>query len=207
MSNIPVSALFAFGLTSAIAYAQVTAPDALVKRVTADVINSVKQDPAIQSGSSAKAATLIEQKVLPYFDFVRMTSLAMGPHWRQATPEQQKRVVDQFRSLLVRTYSSALAKYRDQVIETKAPRTAASAEGSTVVRSTVTQSGAEPITIDYSMERSGSGDWKVYDIAVAGVSLVTTYRDTFAREIRDGGVDGLIKSLAAKNGSLAAKSG
>jgi phospholipid transport system substrate-binding protein len=176
------------------------APDALVKDVTQEVLAIVKQDKEIQSGNTKKTIALVEQKVLPHFNFTRMTALAMGSNWRKATPEQQKVLVDQFRTLLVRTYSTAITSYRNQVIEFK-PLRAAPSDGDVVVRSEVRQSGTEPVSIDYSLEKTAAG-WKVYDVVVGGVSLVTTYRDTFANEVRTGGVDGLIKNLDGKNRQL-----
>jgi phospholipid transport system substrate-binding protein len=181
------------------------APDALVKNVTQDVIAIVKQDKDIQSGNTKKTIVLVEQKVLPHFNFTRMTALAMGINWRKATPDQQNLLVDQFRTLLVRTYSTALTSYRNQVIEFK-PLRAQPADTDVTVRSEVRQSGAEAVTIDYSMEKTPSG-WKVYDVVVGGVSLVTTYRETFANEVRNAGVDGLIKTLSDKNRQLAMKNG
>jgi len=174
-----------------------------VRSVTDDVVGIIKQDKDIQAGNRQKTIALVEQKVLPHFDFTRMTALAMGPNWRKATPEQQKLLVEQFRTLLVRTYSTALSAYRNQVIDVKPPR-AQPNDTEVVVRSEVKQSGAEPVTIDYSMAKTPGG-WKVYDIAVNGASLVSTYRETFATEVRNGGIDGLIKSLSAKNQQLAAK--
>jgi len=190
--------------TIACAFAQEIAPDALVRNVTQEVVAVIKQDKDIQAGDQRKTIALVEEKVLPHFNFTRMTALAVGANWRKATPEQQKVIVEQFRTLLVRTYSSALSAYRNQVIEVKAPR-GKHGDAEVVVRSEVKQPGAEAVTIDYSMEKT-SGSWKVYDISVAGVSLVTTYRDTFATEVRQTGIDGLIKSLAEKNRQLGAKS-
>jgi phospholipid transport system substrate-binding protein len=181
------------------------APDALVRDVTQEVIGIIKQDKDIQAGNTKKTVALVEEKVLPHFDFTRMTALAMGINWRKATPDQQKVLVGEFRTLLVRTYSTALSAYRNQVIDFK-PLRAQPNDGEVVVRSEVKQSGAEPVAIDYSMSKTPAG-WKVYDIAVGGVSLVTTYRDTFTNEVRNTGVDGLIKSLSDKNRQLAAKSG
>jgi phospholipid transport system substrate-binding protein len=181
------------------------APDALVKDVTQDVIVIVKQDKDIQSGNTKKTIALVEQKVLPHFNFTRMTALAMGVNWRKATPDQQKLLIDQFRTLLVRTYSTALTNYRNQTIDFK-PLRAQPADTDVTVRSEVRQSGAEAVTIDYSMEKTPSG-WKVYDVVVGGVSLVTTYRETFANEVRNAGVDGLIKTLSDKNRQLQTKSG
>lgn len=192
-------------LFAAAALPQDTPPDVLVKTVTEDVIGLIKQDKDIRAGSQKKTIALVEQKVLPHFNFTRMTALAMGANWRKATPDQQQALVDQFRTLLVRTYSTALSAYRNQVIEFK-PLRAQSGDTEVVVRSAVKQSGTEPVTIDYSMEKTPGG-WKVYDVAIGGISLVTTYRDTFTNEVRNVGVDGLIKALAEKNRQLGAKSG
>jgi len=187
------------------ASAQDLTPDALVKTVTQDVIAVIKQDKEIQAGNQKRTIALVEEKVLPHFNFTRMTALAMGVNWRKATPEQQQALVNEFRTLLVRTYSTALSAYRNQVIEVK-PLRAPPGDADVVVRSEVKQSGTEPVTLDYSMERTPNG-WKVYDVTVGGVSLVTTYRDTFANEVRNAGVDGLIKALAEKNRQLETKRG
>jgi phospholipid transport system substrate-binding protein len=187
------------------ATAQPSTPDALVRSVTDEVVGVVKQDKDIQAGNRQKTIALVEQKVLPHFDFARMTALAMGVHWRKASSEQQNALVEQFRTLLVRTYSTALSAYRNQVIDVK-PLRAQPNDMEVVVRSEVKQSGPETVTIDYRMEKTPDG-WKVYDVVVGGVSLVTNYRDTFAAEVRNGGIDGLIKSISAKNRELAAKSG
>jgi phospholipid transport system substrate-binding protein len=187
------------------ASAQDVAPDVLVKTVTEEVISIIKQDRDIQAGNSKKTIALVEQKVLPHFNFTRMTALAMGVNWRKATPEQQQLLVEQFRTLLVRTYSTALSAYRNQVIDFK-PLRAPAADADVVVRSEVKQSGTEPVSIDYSLEKT-SGGWKVYDVTVGGVSLVTTYRDAFASEVRNAGIEGLIKALAEKNRKLETKAG
>ncbi len=197
--------LFILVLIAPAPFAQETAPDVLVKSVTQEVLGIIKQDRDIQAGNQKKTIALVEDKVLPHFNFTRMTALAMGQNWRKATPEQQKALVEEFRTLLVRTYSSALAVYRNQVIDFK-PLRAQASDSDVVVRSDVKQSGGEPVTIDYSMEKTPNG-WKVYDVSIGGVSLVTTYRDTFANEVRTSGVDGLIKALADKNRQLATKSG
>jgi phospholipid transport system substrate-binding protein len=186
------------------AAAQDTVPDALVKRVADEVLEIVRRDKEIQAGNREKTIALVEEKVLPHFNFTRMTALAMGINWRKASPEQQKLLVEEFRTLLVRTYSTALTNYRDQKIEYK-PLRAKPSDTDVTVRSQVRQAGAEPIAIDYSLEKTDAG-WKVYDVAVAGVSLVTTYRDTFAQEVRKAGVDGLIKTLGEKNRQLHSKS-
>ncbi len=180
--------------------AQDVAPDALVKSISDDVIRIIKQDKDIQSGNQKKINELVDAKVLPHFNFSRMTALAMGRNWPKANPEQQKSLTNEFRTLLVRTYSAALATYKNQVIEFK-PLRAAAGDTDVTVKTQVKQPGTEPISIDYGMEKTPNG-WKVYDVVVGGVSLVTNYRETFNAEIRDGGIDGLIKSLASKNRSL-----
>ena len=199
------SLVLAAALIAPAALAQDTAPDTLVKGVTQEVLGVIKQDKDIQAGNQRKAIALVEEKVLPHFNFARMTALAMGPNWRKATPEQQKALIEQFRTLLVRTYSSALSSYRNQVIDFK-PLRAQAADADVLVRSEVKQPGGEAVSIDYSMEKTPSG-WKVYDVVVGGVSLVTTYRDTFTNEVRNNGVDGLIKALTDKNRQLETKSG
>jgi phospholipid transport system substrate-binding protein len=197
--------LAALLLAPAAALAQDTAPDVLVKGVTQDVLGVIKQDKEIQAGNQKKTIALVEEKVLPHFNFARMTALAMGPNWRKATPEQQQALIEQFRTLLVRTYSTALSSYRNQVIDFK-PMRAQATDADVVVRSEVKQPGAESVSIDYSMEKTPGG-WKVYDVVVGGVSLVTTYRDTFTNEVRNNGIDGLIKALTDKNRQLETKRG
>ena len=180
------------------AQAQEPAPDALVKSISQEVIAVLKQDKDIQAGDPKKVEALIETKVLPHFNFTRMTQIAMARNWRLATPEQRKELTSEFKTLLVRTYSTALSNYRDQQIDYK-PLRAKPEDVEVTVRSEVKQSGSsQPVAIDYEMEKTPNG-WKVYDVKVGGVSLVTTYRDTFASEVKERGVDGLIKSLAAKN--------
>jgi phospholipid transport system substrate-binding protein len=196
-------ALFVF-LLAPVAVADITPPDVLVKNVSAEVLDIIRKDPDIQRGSTRKTMALVEAKVLPHFDFQRMTALAMGPSWRKATPEQQAQLVDQFRTLLVRTYSSALIAYRDQTLDFKPLRMQPN-ESEAVVKSEVRQPGQQPIPIDYSMEKTGDA-WKVYDVAVGGVSLVTTYRDTFNAEVKQAGVEGLLKALSEKNQKLEAAS-
>ncbi len=180
--------------------AQELAPDAQVKKITNEVIDIIKQDKDIQAGNRKKIDELVDAKVLPHFNFSRMTALAMGRNWPKANVEQQKVLTNEFRTLLVRTYSTALSTYKNQVIEFK-PLRAAAGDADVTVKTQVKQPGTEPISIDYGMEKTPAG-WKVYDVVVGGVSLVTNYRETFNAEIRDGGVDGLIKSLAGKNRSL-----
>jgi len=184
-------------LAAPFAFAQDVAPDVLLKEVTSEVIAIIRQDKEIQAGDPAKVAALVETRILPLFDFTRMTRLAVARNWRLATPGQQEALTTEFRTLLVRTYSTALSSYRDQVIEFKRLH-AASGGTEVTVKSVIRQPGTEPLTIDYDMERIAAG-WKVYDIRIDGVSLITTYRGTFAAKVREGGVDGLIKSLSEKN--------
>lgn len=184
-----------FGLS--LSWAADVAPDAVVKEVANDVLTSVKQDKAIQSGDTRKAIELVESKVLPLFNFTRMTALAVGKDWRQATPDQKKKLVIEFRNLLVRTYSNALTQYKNQTIDWK-PVKMQAGDTDVVVRSEIIKPGSKAIEVAYSLEKTDTG-WKIYDVMVAGVSLVTNYRDTFAQEIRNSGIDGLIQSLQAKN--------
>ena len=177
--------------------AQDVAPDVLLKAVTMEVLAIIRQDKDIQAGNPAKVAGLVEGKILPLFDFDRMTQIAVARNWRLATPEQQKSLTLEFKTLLVRTYSVVLSTYRDQVIDYKPLRAAPNANQVTV-KSDVKQSNGERLTIDYDMEKTQAG-WKVYDIKIVGLSLVTTYRDTFAGKVRDGGIEGLIKALSDKN--------
>ncbi len=187
-------------LFAAVVSAQDLAPDMQVKRITEEVIGIIKQDKDIRAGNQEKVNELVDAKVLPYFNFGRMTALAVGRNWPKASAEQRKALTSEFRTLLVRTYSSALSTYRNQVIDFT-PLRAAAGDTDVTVRTRVEQPGTAPISIDYSMEKTSSS-WKVYDVAVGGVSLVTNYRETFNTEIHNGGVDGLIKSLASKNRSL-----
>jgi phospholipid transport system substrate-binding protein len=185
------------GLAATVASAEEIAPDALVRTVSTDVLEIVQKDKDIQSGDIRKAVELAEAKVLPHFDFVHMTRLALGKEWRKATPEQQKVLVQEFRALLVRTYSKAFVEYRNQAIDYK-PFKMQPTETDVLVRTAVKQSGGKPVQIDYNLDKTDQG-WKVYDISVAGVSLVTNYRSSFAEEVSAGGIDGLIASLHKKN--------
>jgi phospholipid transport system substrate-binding protein len=188
--------------TAALAQAQET-PDALVKSVAEDTLSAIRADKDLQTGNPAKVKQLIESKLVPHFDTARMTALAMGRNWRMATPEQQKLLTAQFQTLLIRTYSNALTNYRDNKMTYK-PLRMNPGDTDVVVRTEVTRPGQAPVPIDYSMEKTPDG-WKAYDVVVAGVSLVTNYRDEFNDLVRSSGVDGLIKALADKNGEPAAK--
>jgi phospholipid transport system substrate-binding protein len=184
-------------LTTSIAFAPETAPDVLIRNVTEEVLAAIREDKAIQAGDARKIAALVDAKILPHFDFRRTTQVAVGAAWRRATPEQQEGLTREFKALLVRTYSGALAAYRDQSIEVLPLRSKPS-DTEVTVRSRVRQPGAEPVIIEYDLEKQDAA-WKVFDIRVAGVSLVATYRTSFAEEIRNRGIDGLISTLAAKN--------
>jgi phospholipid transport system substrate-binding protein len=199
-----VAAVAALALAAAAAPVRAQeAPDAMVKRVQQEVLQIIKTDPKVQAGDQARTREVVETKLLPNFDFTRMTALAMGRNWRQATPEQQQRLTAEFRSLLVRTYAGALNQYRDQQISYK-PLRAEDKATDVIVRTEVVRPGQQPVQIDYGMERSGDS-WKSYDVIVGGVSLVTNYRDEFNEQIRSGGIDGLIRTLADKNKGAAGK--
>ena len=182
------------------AFSQEVAPDALVKSVTLEVVDLIAKDKDIKAGGRAKLVGVIEQKVLPHFNFSAMTALALGQNWSKATPEQKKRLVEEFRTLLVRTYASALAAYSEQRFDFR-PLRARPTDTDVTVNVRVIQSGAQPVPIDYSMEKTAAG-WKVYDVMVGGVSLVANYRTEFANTVRASGVDGLIRELQTKNRSL-----
>lgn len=177
--------------------AQDLAPDALIKRVSEEVTAAIRQDKSIQEGDQRRIAELVETKVVPHFDFRRATQTAVGAAWRRATPAQQESLTQEFKTLVLRTYSGALANYRDQTIEFRPLRTRPG-DTEVTVHSRVRQSGAESIVIEYDMASSASG-WKVFDVRVAGISLVATYRTAFADEVRNRGIDGLIELLSSKN--------
>ena len=185
-------------LVPALAAAQ-ESPDQLVKRTTDEILTIIKTDKDVASGNQAKVVELAEQKVLPHFDFERMTRLAVGRNWAQATDAQKQALTKEFRTLLVRTYSSSLSQYRNQTIDVK-PTKIAAADKEATVRTAVIQQGGPPIPIDYAMEKTDTG-WKVYDVIIDGASLVTTYRGTFNDQIQKGGIDGLVKTLQERNRS------
>jgi phospholipid transport system substrate-binding protein len=190
--------LLALALAAPGLRAQETEPNAMLQAVTLEVIAAMKQERDQRGGNSKQVASLVETKVLPLFDFPRMTQIAVARNWRLATPAQQKSLTTEFKALLVRTYSEALSSYRDQVIEFRSLRAAPADTTEVTVKSIVKQSGTAPVSLDYDMAKTATG-WKVYDIKVAGVSLVTTYRESFSERIREDGVDGLIKALEEKN--------
>ena len=177
------------------------APDALIKEVSTDVLETLKADKSYKQGDVQKIVGLVDAKVMPHVDFQRMTASAVGRYWRQATPEQQKGLQDQFKLLLVRTYSGALAQVSDQTVELK-PMRGAAADTEVIVRTEVKGRG-DPIQLDYRLEQTPGG-WKIYDVNVLGVWLVENYRNTFSQEISAGGIDGLIAKMAARNKSAGA---
>lgn len=175
--------------------AQSTEPEAMVKRVTEEVLEVLRQDAALKGGDRQRAMKLIEDKVAPHFDFQRMTGLAVGKGWQEADATQRQTLVTEFRTLLVRTYANALTNYRDQTVSFK-PGTGGGDEAT--IRSQINKPGAKPISLDYQLARTG-GEWKVYDIVVDNASLVTNYRGSFQAEIAKGGIAGLTRALQEKN--------
>lgn len=176
------------------------APDALVKRVSDELLELVRSDKDLASGNQRKVVEVAEQKVLPHFDFERMTRLAVGRNWQQASDAQKQALVKEFRTMLVRTYSSSLSAYRNQKLEVK-PLKMNPQDKDVMVRTAVIQQGGPQIPIDYAMEKTDAGAWKVYDVVIDGVSLVTTYRGSFNEQIQKGGIDALVKTLADRNAS------
>ncbi len=196
--------VYALGLPLAALAADET-PDALIRRLSVDVLNTVRADKAIQAGDIDKVIALVDKIVMPNVNFRRMTAAAVGPGWRQATPEQQKRLQDEFKVLLVRTYAGALAQVSDQTVRIK-PMRAAADDKDVLVRTEIVGKG-DPIQLDYRLEKTpgeGAG-WKIYNLNVLGVWLVETYRSQFAQEINAKGIDGLIDTLVARNKSNAGK--
>jgi phospholipid transport system substrate-binding protein len=185
------------------ALADDTPPDVLARTTSQEVVAILKQDKELQSGDLNKVYQLVEAKVLPNFDFNRMTQLALGKHWPRATAKQKQALVTEFRNLLVRTYSSSLTAYTNQTVEFK-PLTMKPDDTDVTVHSEIRQPGGQPIPIDYSMYKTAFG-WKVYDVAIDSVSLVTNYRASFSSTIRQSGIDGLIKTMAAQSARGAGK--
>jgi len=189
--------LLGLALAAPASFAQGLAPDALLRAVSVEVIDNIKQEQQFRAADPAKITTLVETQVLPLFDFAQMTQLAVARNWRLATPEQQRVLTEEFKTLLVRTYSTALANYSGEVIHFKQLR-AAPLGSEVTVRSEVKQEGKERMTMDYEMAKTPAG-WKIYNVKVADMCLVSTYRDVFAEKVRDGGVNGLISFLADEN--------
>ena len=190
----------ALALVLGAALADATAPDALVKDVMLDIQRLIVTDKDLQEGDRAKTVRLIEDKALPHFNHVGMTALAVGVHWRKATPEQKKRLAEAFRTLLVRTYASSLRSFGDQKLDFR-PLRMKPEDTDVTVEVRVLQSGAQPVPVEYDMEKTARG-WKVYDVRVGGISLVVNYRTEFAAIVRDKGIDGLIATLEQKNRSM-----
>ncbi len=192
--------------TPVAAFANVAAPDELVRKNTMEVLAMLKADKDLAAGDPTKVEKLANEKILPYFNFQRMTQLAVGRAWRDATEAQKTALINEFRRLLVRTYSSSLSQFRNQTIEVR-PLKLAAGDTEVVVKTMIIQSGGPGVPIDYSMEKSAepNGGWKVFDVLIDGISLVTNYRSSFAAEIKTGGIDGLVKSLAERNAKNAAK--
>jgi phospholipid transport system substrate-binding protein len=199
MNKLIASLAAAFALGAAQAQ-EVKPPDVLVKEVTLEVVDLIAKDKEIRGGDRAKLIGLINVKVIPHFNFVAMAALAMGQNWNKATPEQKARVTEEFKTLLVRTYASALASYSEQKFDFR-PLRAKPTDTDVIVNVRVLQTGTQPVPIDYAMEKTAAG-WKVYDVMVGGVSLVANYRTEFGNIVRESGVDGLIKNLSAKNRAL-----
>ena len=192
--------VLASGIGTRTALAQEIAPDVLVKTVTLEVVDIIQKDKDIQAGDRKKVIALIEAKVLPHFNFQAMTSSAVGRNWDKATPDQKARLMDEFKTLLVRTYSSALSAYSNQKFDFR-PLRAKPTDTDVTVNVRVMQPGAQPVTIDYDMEKRPGG-WKVWDVRVGGISLVANYRTEFDNQVREAGIEGLIKTLVTKNRSL-----
>jgi phospholipid transport system substrate-binding protein len=196
----------ALALVALAAQAQMTPPDELVKKVMLDIQRVIVEDKDLQGGDRAKTIRLIEDKALPHFNHVGMTTLAAGVHWRRATAEQKKRLAEEFRTLLVRTYASSLSAFGDQKFEFR-PLRMKPEDTDVTVQVRVLQPGSQPVMVEYDMEKTPGG-WKAYDVRVAGISLVVNYRTEFGNIVRDKGIDGLIGALATKNKSLdAARAG
>lgn len=204
ITKILLLAVIGFTLFANMAMANIDiAPDVLVKQTADDVLTIVKNDKEIQGGNQQKLFAVVEEKILPNFDFDRVCRMVLGKNWKSATPEQQALFQKEFRSLLLRTYATALGKYRDQVIEYRPMQTDAS-EKNVTVKTQIIQKGGQPIAVDYSLVKGPSG-WKVYDITIESVSLVTNYRSQFSSEIRQNGLDSLNKKLADKNAAAEVK--
>ena len=181
--------------------AEALAADAFVKQVSNDVIDAVKADKAIQAGDVGRIRALVDAKVMPYVNFQRMTASSVGPQWRGATPEQQKRMYEEFKTLMVNTYSGALTQVKDQSVNVK-PLRAGAGEGNELVVRTEVRGKGDPIQLDYRLEKNGDG-WRIYDVNVGGFWLVEAYKGQFAKDLANGGLDALITRLAEKNKSLA----
>jgi phospholipid transport system substrate-binding protein len=198
--SILLSSLFLFAGSASAQVVDQSTPDGLIKAVVSDVMASVKSDPEIQKGNIPRVVDLVEKKIVPYTDMRRTTEMAMGPNWKKATPEQQAQLVSEFKNLLIRTYSGALSQLRDQTIQFK-PLRAAPDDKEVVVKTVVIGRG-DPVPLDYRLEKTANG-WRVYDMNIMGVWLVEAYRNQFANQISQNGVEGLVKFLQDRNKQLA----
>jgi phospholipid transport system substrate-binding protein len=194
------AALLAAGAASAQAPSAAAAPDELVRDLSNEVLATIKADKALASGDVNRVQKLVDEKILPYVDFQRMTQLAVGRGWRQATPEQRAALTREFRTLLVRTYSGALSQVTDHKVELR-PFRAQPADTDVLVRTSVVASRGDPIQLDYRLEKTDAS-WKIYDVNILGVWLVENYKTQFASQINAGGIDGLIKTLTDRNRQL-----
>lgn len=201
MLNTMLAALTALAVALPLAASAAEAPDQLIRRVSTEMIDRIRADADLQAGDFAKLSALVDATVMPHVDFQRMTALAVGRHWRTATPEQQKQLMTEFRTLLLRTYSGAMSAVKDQTVRMK-PMRADPKDTDVIVRSEVVPQRGEPIQLDYRMNRQGEA-WKIYDVNVLGVWLIETYRHQFGQEVSASGLDGLIRSLTEKNRSFA----
>jgi len=199
--SVLLSSLFLFAGNASSQAVDQSTPDGLIKTVVSDVMASVKSDPEIQKGNIPRIVDLVEKKIVPYTDMRRTTEMAMGPNWKKATPEQQAQLVSEFKNLLIRTYSGALSQLRDQTIQFK-PLRAAPDDKEVVVKTVVIGRG-DPVPLDYRLEKTANG-WRVYDMNIMGVWLVEAYRNQFANQISQNGVEGLVKFLQDRNKQLAA---
>jgi phospholipid transport system substrate-binding protein len=209
LSSLALAALVGVGMPGPAAQAQgsanasLSAPDVLIKALSEDVLASIRKDPSLQSGDIARLNALVDEKILPHVNFEKMTRLAVGRSWRDATAEQRQVLTKEFRALLVRTYAGAVSTAKDYQVQMK-PFRAEPTETDVTVRTQAVPSRGEPIQLDYRLEKTSAG-WKIYDVNVLGVWLVENYRNTFASEISRGGIDGLIKSLVDRNKALESK--
>jgi phospholipid transport system substrate-binding protein len=199
--SVLLSSLFLFAGSASAQVVDQSTPDGLIKTVVSDVMASVKSDPEIQKGNIPRIVDLVEKKIAPYTDMRRTTEMAMGPNWKKATPEQQAQLVSEFKSLLIRTYSGALSQLRDQTIQFKPLR--AAPDDKEVVVKTVVMGRGDPVPLDYRLEKTANG-WRVYDMNIMGVWLVEAYRNQFANQISQNGIEGLVKFLQDRNKQLAA---
>ncbi|MEO8186393.1 MAG: ABC transporter substrate-binding protein [Burkholderiaceae bacterium] len=198
--SLTASTLF---ISAVHAQAPASAPDAMIRDLSNEVLNAIKADKALKSGDTNRAQKLVDEKVLPYTDFQKMTQLSVGPGWRNATPEQRAALTREFRTLLVRTYSGALGQVSDHKVELR-PFRAQPTDTDVIVRTQVVASRGDPIQLDYRLEKTDGG-WKIYDINILGVWLVENYKSQFSSQVNSSGIDGLIKTLTERNSQLAQK--